>query len=100
MARPPGWCPIYGPVVTSGSRLEAPNRRGVHLIGPRHIDLRLARCESGKGLLALMGGELARAAELDAAILRALATLAGASTDQLPVTKAAAQTRMVSGGEF
>ena len=41
---------------------------GSHRIGPSHIGLRLARCESGKGLLALMGGQLARAAELDAAI--------------------------------
>ena len=67
----------------SGSRLEAPNRRGVYRIGPSNIGLRLARCESGKGLLALMGGQLARAAELDAAILSALAALAGASPDQL-----------------
>jgi hypothetical protein len=44
-----------GPRVDSGRRLEASNCRGVYRIGPSHIGLRLARCESGKGLLALMG---------------------------------------------
>jgi hypothetical protein len=70
-----------GALADSGSRLEAPNRRGVYRIGPSHISLRLARCESGKGLLALMGGQLARAAELDAAIPGTLAALTGTSPD-------------------
>ena len=67
-----------GPRVDSGRRLEASNCRGVYRIGPSHIGLRLARCESGKGLLALMGSQLARAAELDAAIPGTLAAIAGA----------------------
>ena len=70
------------PWLTQGAAWRRPSVVGSTGIGPGHIGLRLARCESGKGLLALMGGQLARAAELDAAILGTLAALAGAGTDQ------------------
>jgi hypothetical protein len=44
--------------------MERPDRRRVHVVGPRNVSLRLARVEPPQSFLALMRSELAR--DLDA----------------------------------
>src|SRR5215469_4413423 len=66
----------------AGSRQSA-NRRGIDGIGPGHIRHRLARGKALQRLLALMRRHLARPAELDATVLRPLASFACPGADQL-----------------
>ena len=49
------------------SALEPPDGGGVDVVGPRDVGQRLAGVDARHGLLQLMGTELARAAEPDAA---------------------------------
>ena len=65
---------LYAPL-DSGSPPGGARSSWGHRIGPIDIGLCPARCEAGKGLLALMRGKLLRAAEPHAAILGALAAL-------------------------
>jgi len=62
---------------------KPPDRGGINRIGPSNVGHRLTGGEALQRLLALMRRHLAGSAEAHAAILRTLATLARASTNQL-----------------
>ena len=62
---------------------KPPDRGGINRIGPSNVGHGLAGGEALQRLLALMRRHLAGSAEAHAAILRTLATLARASTNQL-----------------
>src|SRR5262249_40920255 len=84
---PPGW---YGPANASVLRLrrsngrQAPDSRGINVVGPGDIGLCLAGSKASQSFLPLMCVELTGPAEPDTAFLGALAAFAGASADQLP----------------
>ncbi len=66
------------------ARLQPPDGGGVHVIGSRHVRLRLAGLKPRQGFLPLVRRELTRSAKPHTAFPGALPAVASASTDQFP----------------
>ena len=66
------------------ARLQPPDGGGVHVIGSRHVRLRLAGLKPRQGFLPLVRCELTRSAKPHTAFPGALPAVASASTDQFP----------------